>query len=650
MYFSALRKSLQALEEKRFYDVALMYLEQIGYRELSIVDGSGDGGRDVVSSRNDLRIQLSVRKDWANKINDEAERTASLKARHLIFVTNRPISPAAEQDFLADDFKQGGVVDVSIHDLNRISTALARPGVIRRSYEMLGMSIPADIQATPGEIAISSLLMFSDEARELRQEMIEASVRADIYKHPSTTEAELVHRVSASLPGGNQPIVNERTITSAVSRLRIAKRITMKGQALDLSPEERQLMVASEVEFAGARETDASMLAPITGLTSDQNKELIDLAANLVIQSRDLMSGGPAEEALRAFLAGHGLTPKRQKIYEALSKGSLAKLRQFGSTVNELFETNTFDIFRALGRRTDLTMVLDASVAMPLLFGLAFRPAKSRYGVAAQALKEAADAHGIKMIVPRCYLNEMAAHGALALEFSDIYNQLPEAAVEPLRSSQNAYLSHFTHIKRETETGGDDLSLGEFLGYFGITKGRSISQIENKIQSVLDTFGIRIEPDRRYQQALRNLIVERKTKEPRLVVDHDAIVLTMLKDDDDKGFILVTWDKVMIDLVEDLARVFADTPARTIDFLAMATGSNFETDTNYEALSALLHADERKAEKLAQAIEKIRTVDQVYKLDRLVSAARAQAPSGWQLRPGDVESILDPADSGVVAE
>ena len=75
MYFPALKTSIQNLEENKFYNIALMYLEQLGYKDLRIVDGPGDGGRDVLCSREDLRIQLSVRKDWQNKINEEALNT-----------------------------------------------------------------------------------------------------------------------------------------------------------------------------------------------------------------------------------------------------------------------------------------------------------------------------------------------------------------------------------------------------------------------------------------------------------------------------------------------------------------------------------------------------------------------------------------------
>src|SRR4051812_20640099 len=149
MYFPALKKAIQNLEEKGFYDIALMYLEQLGYRELGIVDGTGDGGRDVVCSRDDLRIQLSVRRDWDRKINDEATTARRQGKRHLIYVTNRVISPENEQEFRGIKYSQKGEVDLSIQDLNRIATTLARPGVIRQAYESLGMSVPVELSATP---------------------------------------------------------------------------------------------------------------------------------------------------------------------------------------------------------------------------------------------------------------------------------------------------------------------------------------------------------------------------------------------------------------------------------------------------------------------------------------------------------------------
>ncbi|MCT5858585.1 hypothetical protein LZN24_33870, partial [Pseudomonas aeruginosa] len=83
----------------------------------------------------------------------------------------------------------------------------------------------------------------------------------------------------------------------------------------------------------------------------------------------------------------------------------------------------------------------------------------------------------IRMTVPRCYLNEMAAHGRNALEKLDVYNNLPEEARISLRASGNAYLSHYTHIHEVIRSSGDELSLQEFLQHFGIADGRPLDKI-----------------------------------------------------------------------------------------------------------------------------------------------------------------------------
>lgn len=640
MYFSALKTAIQNLEEKRFYDVALMYLEQRGYQDLSIVDGTGDGGRDVVCSRDDLRIQLSVRKDWETKINDEALKTLESGKRHLIFVTNRPIGPDAEQQFLDTGYKQKGRVDLTIADLRRVSTALARPGVIRRSYEMLGMAVPLELHADPKDIAISTVLLFSQEAHELRDEVVEANLRAQLLRRPGTSEAALIHLVAAAIPGENV----DRAAKSALSRLRIAGRVQHEASGLRLSVVELEVMQAAEIEFVAARNADVTALAEVTALDREAAGELLDIALELLVRNRDLDGQGPLEASLSSFLAKHGLGRKRTAVFQALAATGTARLKQYGATVDQIFSTNSFDIYRALGRRTDLSLILDASVAMPVLFGLAFGEAKSRYGLAALALKRACDAHGIKMVVPRAYLNEMAAHGLGALERLDIYNALPEEAREPLRASENAYISHYTHIAETARQKGDELSLKQFLNYFGIIVGKSLSSVENRIETLLDQYNIKVIPSGRYDQHVRNRIQEEKLFHSKTLIDHDAIVVTMLKDEDRKGFVLATWDKVMIDLVEELARVYADTPVRVIDFLSMATGEDFESEQSYELMATLLHLDERAAARLANKIEQIRSVEQAYKLDEFIREARERKGATWALSAQDIAPFIDKPD------
>ena len=637
MYFPAIQKALKELEEKRFYGVALMYLERLGYKDLCIVDGSGDGGRDVACSRDDLRIQLSTQSKWDKKINEEAANTERAGRRHLIFVTNRLISMAAQQDFFERKYSYKGTVDVSIHDLRHISTALTRPGVINRAYEMLGMTVPHEVHADPKEIAVSSILMFSTEARELREEIVEANVRAQLLHRPGMSEKAVKDTLSEILPGSNI----ERDVSAALSRLRMGKRISGPVTGIDLTPAEREVMLAAETELLAARMADVAMLCEATGLHADDAGELLSIALELLIRSRDLDGTGPIEERLRNFLASHNLSRRRAKVYDALAKTSSARIRQHGQTLDRIFSANTFDIYRALGRRTSVQLVLDASVAMPVLFGLSFGSSRSRYGVSALALRDACIAHGISMVVPNAYLNEMAYHGLVgALGRLEIYNALPEEAQTALKSSGNAYLSHFAHISEVLRAQGKSLTLKEFLEHFGLVEGRPLYKVENRIQTLLDGFGIEVIPDSRYERSIRNIIVEEKAKEYEKVIDHDSIVITMLKNEKSKGFVFATWDKVLINLVQDLTRVYADTPARVVDFLSMAIGQEFEREESFEMLSTLLHVDEKPAAKLASLIDKIESVDMAYELDRIIMDARARKGEDWSLTSTDVAPLI----------
>lgn len=263
MYFSGLQKLIGSAEEKRFYDVAIFYLNAQRYRDLSIVDGAGDGGRDVTCSRGDLRIQLSVRKDWENKINEEAANTAAAGRRHLIYVTNRAISPKAEEAFRAVKYRFAGQIDVSIHDLNRITTAFSRPGRIKRAYEMVGATILPALYATPAEIAVSSLLLFGQEAKELRDEIVDANIRAFLLRNPNSSENVLIDEVTRALPGAS-PV---KAVLSAISRLRTSGHIRGAKDNLCLDEVQMLRMQSAEDEFLFAREEDINAIVRFTNLT-----------------------------------------------------------------------------------------------------------------------------------------------------------------------------------------------------------------------------------------------------------------------------------------------------------------------------------------------------------------------------------------------
>lgn len=618
MYFSALKRLIASVEEKMFYDVSLLFLEAQGYKKLSIVDGAGDGGRDVVCSRSDLRIQLSIRRDWQAKVNSEAALTLSSGRRHLVYITNRVISPELEAEFIANGFALAGEVELSIYDLNSVSTTLTHSSLIARAYGTLGADPDFNLQPTPREVALSSLLLFGIEAQDLRESVAEANVKATLLDNEEgISEQELLDQVSRSLPGTNI----DRLVSSSISRLRVNGTIKGQNVGLKLSIDEKDRLSTARINFSHLLQSDLNELRKTSGLEDVDALRLITMARNLIISGKGFEGTGDAEEEFRSFFAQRRLVGRRHKIYSCLSSLSTVRQFQFGETVNQIFSTDTFDIYRALGGRTDLTLVLDSNVALPLIMGLEFPNDESRYGQAVISLNDVCRQHGISLMAPSVYVNEMAGHGRKALEYLEVYPELPDEAKLALRNSRNAFLSHYSYIHQDAE-----LSLKAFLDYFGIYQGASIRKIENRMLSILESHSISTGFSDWYDDRVREEIEAQRPDDLRILINHDAAVATNLINDNKKGYIVATWDNTMIDVVQGLTRILVDNPAKVNDFLAVIEGQYGSSYRSESLLFTLLHMDEGPARRLARKIEEVQSVEGAYQLKLIIDEARRNRP------------------------
>lgn len=627
MIVPTLKRAIQALEEKGFYDIAVLFLSAHGYKDLSVVDGTGDGGRDVTCSLSDLRIQLSVRKDWLKKVNDESRLTKGAGKSHFIYVTNRRISPAEQTEFQTKKHVSRGDVVVTIYDLNAITTTLAQSGVIHRAYELLGMNVDGKLQATAKEIALSTLLLFSPEAKELRVNVVEANITAWILKSGPASVERAIAAVALLLP---YPAVVD-DIKQSIGRMRADGRVVEASGGLSLSAQMAEMAKAAEEEYLQSASADLKLLERKYGLNAEDAQRLLALALELIVREKTLEERSVHADALAAFVAEKKLKSKKAELYEDLAKTGIARFDQYGKAIDRIFSTNTFDIYRALGRRTSVTMVLDASVAMPMLCGLAFRSVQSTFGIAAAKLRMLCEEHHFEIVVPSFYLNEMASHGLKARDFVAMYEKLPVEARDALVGSRNAYLSHHARMKAiMTATGEAPPTLAEFLDYFGFGSMSGLRTAENRLTSLLDEHGIRTLRYSHLDMGLRERVALCKSaSESPYIIDHDAMALSLLHEDE-AGFVFATWDNVLIGLVAEIDRIYADTPARVIDFLSMAKGANYECDESIDLLTSLIHIDDAKAAALAQKIEGIQSADQAFRLRRFVDDARARDGSNWR--------------------
>lgn len=636
MYFSTLKTRIQNIDAVSFYDIAAFYLTARGYRDVSIIDGTGDGGRDVTCSNKNLRIQLSVRKDWKIKINKEAETAHNNGESHLIYITNRIISESDEASFFANSFAYEDI-EVSIHDVNKIVSLLSQPRFARKAYEMANLSIPIDLKASPKDIALSTILLFSDEAKELYKDIVESNIKAIIFKEEKISEDNIVNKVE-ELFGGK---IVSKTVRSALSRLRGAGKIFGSKDNIALSKDEYELVCTANADFLNMFDSDVELLSRMFCVDSKDARDLLNAAVGLLVKERPLEGDGQEEESLRQVLCRPIFRTRKADIYAAISQANIARFKQRGKYIAEILEANTFDIYRTLGRKTQITMVLDSSVAMPVLFGLEYGDVNSRYGMSAKALRDICERHEIQIVIPDCYCNEMASHGIGAIDKIKLYNDLPQEAKVWLKGSGNAYLSHFYHISESSAKFGQEISLHDFLKHFGIVHGCSIMTVENRIYSLLENNGISILKMPPYQHKIREAVAEKKGGEPPVIINHDAQLITVLRTDCDHGYVFATWDRALIKCVENLSRVLADTPSRIIDSLSIARGADYQFEESQDVLSSLLYVDDSKLVKFAELIDNIKSETQVHKLTGIIDVYRSRGTSISDMQPEMIAPFLD---------
>ena len=93
--YSFLARAIKNCGQDTFYDIALLYLQAIGYKNPYITDGRNDGGTDIKSdNRRSTSVQLSIQKNWKSKINEDAEKIMRNQPNieHMLYLTNRDIS------------------------------------------------------------------------------------------------------------------------------------------------------------------------------------------------------------------------------------------------------------------------------------------------------------------------------------------------------------------------------------------------------------------------------------------------------------------------------------------------------------------------------------------------------------------------------
>lgn len=634
MYFSGLKRAIASIEEKVFYDVSLLFLRSRGYKDLAIVDGKGDGGRDVLCSTPDLRIQLSVQKDWEKKVDSEASKTEGSGKGHFIYVTNRSITPDAEARFFAEKYAFGGRIGVTIFDLNKIATSIAASPYLDEAYSLLGLTRTLPAAPPKAEVALSTVLLLGDDAKTLREETVAVVAKSSLVRRVSTEEAQLLKDVAKEL---NVPGIEVLT-KAAVSKLRTKGEVIGPRNAMKLSDVARNFMSNALNDYEYSRQLDLARIEELIGPSQEVSTRILDIALEIGSVNSTANTGGYLEDQLSDILfnldASGGL---RAKVKDLLPTLSTVRRIEYGSIVAQVFSTNTFDIYRALGQKPTVRALIDSNVAMPLLLGLEFGFIGTRFSQAAKALLEENRRHGLPLLIPSSYLNEVASHAMRALEYEETYAVLPSEARNRLSGSDNAYIGHYSETAAKLRIG-----FKEFLGHLGVRQGRSVIRVENDMRDLFEQHGVLVlDTQGAADQDLIDHIAQLKRFEYHILRRHDAEVATFLRNDVANGNLFATWDYDMREVVAGQTRILAASPAQLVDILAVTHAHGEDNGRSMRLHTALVHMDEKKTTTLAKKIEKIKSPEHAFQLKQLIEEARDQFGAQWYPEDHEIESMVD---------
>jgi len=547
-----------------FREIAMLTLRERGYQQVELRDGWKDGGSDVSvwtlpPNTDELAVQVTVQQqDWKSKLKTDAKKVAeSLGLNRLIFITSKRIA-SVEWEEVADTIWASTGVQVLRFDGQGIASLVVERGLVAELLAILGIDphLPAPLadpkQSIRDEVSFA-LSLLNPESRDFRRSVIETGVASVLIEGEGMERTDLARAaLSASGLGENQgPLVE-----SAIDRLLQSGDLQSEGGVLKLKESIRRTYLGSrdlrmaewsrlgeEVKVAlvkcgtKTRPTDADVqvvLGALGGLILANASSREEYLNRAIPHSKVRESVRVELREIHRVLDSMGFSEgvPREELFRELADIALGSDLAYHLTAGQFYiglaAMDGSALSRALGSTTPMTVVLDSSVAIPLLAALVYQETPQEWCRTAKHMFDQAGAHRIELAVPMEYTEETAAHLVDAYRF---YRPLVEEGVD-LRGSDNGFVSHFSALVALAP----DLEFGVYLRSLGLNEealkkdfyaARDVAM--RRHQALFHRYKVRVLPEARpsrasrakAQEILEVSSYERGIDRPKVLLGHD---------------------------------------------------------------------------------------------------------------------------------
>lgn len=690
MKLDVLVRHIGAADPASFREIALLCLSARGF-QVELTDGPDDGGRDLrvftmPPGARRFAVQISVEKRWQSKLREDALLAKDrLGVTDMLFVSSRRLP---EVDFqVVQDELAGQSVAVQKMDAQGIASLLQARGLLPKALEVLGLwqQMPRSQGFERPRLRLEvawSYAFFGVEPETFRTGVIERAILTILADAGGALPLhDLVDRTSLGL--GLAPNQREQA-RSAIDRLRQQGKVEGKNGDVRLPDvvlheqeavrvlrgrSRDELIVALAGALAPWMRTEARRATLAAHIVDDVSALLLDdarVTAAALVHERSAEAFMEARERMRrlgATLVSFGLDDAQHHraalvaLGEAVRRSSLGRFLLAGEVFVNLVSMRTSQLVSAIGARRVLHVVLDASVAMPLLAGLLYEPVQQRYSLAARHAYDQLASHGIEMMIPSDYVEEMAAHLLDAWSYRDLVEGEPD-----LRASKNAFVSHFLGLLGAGRWTGEPAAAAfeRYLSGFGFRPVHATMDfvqartfLEQSLGTVLGRYRLRTERLSVPAGAMTSMhkVFERvlddsprRAMRPDVLLRHDTRTIAWLHSlpaTAETARVFCTWDRLIFDLHEQISPVWDTlTPAQLGDVLALATPDEDDGGAPVSVLDVALSLADEDAEKGAMVLDRLVSIEKSALHDAELLAQARRFKEDW-LRSTHVRPLED---------
>lgn len=629
MHLESLVRLIESADFMTFRAIALRYLARKGYQDPVLTDGWRDGGSDVSVSQlppntTKLAIQITVERNWEPKIKKDAVKARDkLGLNVMLFICSRRVPEADFVPVTESLFSSHGVSIVK-HDSQAIASLFFREGQTTEILRLMGIDVtvnPAVPQPADFRTATAcSFFFFGKETQRFKESVIESAILAVLTQSRCALERkQLEEKVREVLGTSGVPV---RQIAGAIDRMNQGGQVHLHDSSVEIDPAAADAVVAAQILY---EQEWKNLRVEITEVVKAQCRKrpeaddigeiLCDLGALLMAAATDMIRSlarkgkkatilGTVESKLNhlnATLDSLGATEGNREgllteLAGVVSRSPAGRQMLVGELYLQVVGLKKHHLIRALGGNAEVRVMLDASVAIPMLCSVLFEPVSQRFSIAASQLYNQMLLHGIPVELPEDYLEEVSTHLIDAAAYADIVDLDPDLAL-----SENAFVAHYVSLRLKGKAGGFD----SYLTSFGLNAGLRQADfyakrdaLRPRLQGLFANYQIRFRAIPEVSQASRkwaetevmHAIVTEGLERPPILVRHDARVLGYLHQqvsDPDLVYVLCTWDRLHFAVrgADDL-RWEALNPAVFSDLLSAVSSA----DDDYSLVSPLVLA------------------------------------------------------------